>query len=238
MRMTYSVQGKKILYEKGKAFPPSRASLGLAEYMHIDRGDVVCDVGCGGCLLGVTASLLGAHKVYATDVDPNSVRLAKINGNLNKINNIQYFVGDCLDPIPEKVDVIVANPPQLPTFLAEGFILPVRSWIDGGADGTEFIIRLIRESHDYLKQMGRLYIPIFSLSNPAKTRDLFHNFFDVSLLETESVPLDNRHGLDKLDYLLQLREAGLLEICKNNDTAEWSIEIFEGIKRDNLLKDK
>ncbi len=36
------------------------------------------DYGCGSGILGVAALLLGAKKVYATDIDPQAV-LAKLN---------------------------------------------------------------------------------------------------------------------------------------------------------------
>jgi ribosomal protein L11 methyltransferase len=79
----------------------------------IDLKDkIVVDYGCGSGILGVAALLLGAKKVYATDIDPQAVLATKQNAELNGVLD-RLFVG-----LPEEfnaefksqqADVLVAN---------------------------------------------------------------------------------------------------------------------------------
>ena len=76
------------------------------------KDKIVIDYGCGSGILGVAALLLGAKKVYATDIDPQAVLATKQNAELNGVLE-HLYVG-----LPEefniefnhqKADVFVAN---------------------------------------------------------------------------------------------------------------------------------
>ncbi|MEN8992998.1 MULTISPECIES: 50S ribosomal protein L11 methyltransferase [unclassified Acinetobacter] len=76
------------------------------------KDKIVIDYGCGSGILGVAALLLGAKKVYATDIDPQAVLATQQNAELNGVLE-NLYVG-----LPEefnqelagqKADVFVAN---------------------------------------------------------------------------------------------------------------------------------
>ncbi|NHB57122.1 50S ribosomal protein L11 methyltransferase [Acinetobacter sp. 194] len=76
------------------------------------KDKIVIDYGCGSGILGVAALLLGAKKVYATDIDPQAVLATQQNADLNGVLD-RLYVG-----LPEefnaelgdqKADVFVAN---------------------------------------------------------------------------------------------------------------------------------
>ncbi|MBP8099038.1 MAG: 50S ribosomal protein L11 methyltransferase [Acinetobacter sp.] len=76
------------------------------------KDKIVIDYGCGSGILGVAALLLGAKKVYATDIDPQAVHATQQNAELNGVLD-NLYVG-----LPEefnetfknqKADVFVAN---------------------------------------------------------------------------------------------------------------------------------
>ena len=76
------------------------------------KDKIVIDYGCGSGILGVAALLLGAQKVYATDIDPQAVLATQQNAELNGVLD-RLYVG-----LPEefnqelagqKADVFVAN---------------------------------------------------------------------------------------------------------------------------------
>jgi len=76
------------------------------------KDKVVIDYGCGSGILGVAALLLGAKKVYATDIDPQAVLATQQNAELNGVLE-NLFVG-LPDEFNEefkdqKADVFVAN---------------------------------------------------------------------------------------------------------------------------------
>lgn len=76
------------------------------------KDKIVIDYGCGSGILGVAALLLGAKKVYATDIDPQAVLATQQNAELNGVLE-NLYVG-----LPEefnaefahqKADAFVAN---------------------------------------------------------------------------------------------------------------------------------
>ena len=76
------------------------------------KDKIVIDYGCGSGILGVAALLLGAKKVYATDIDPQAVLATQQNAELNGVLD-NLFVG-LPDEFNEtlknqQADVFVAN---------------------------------------------------------------------------------------------------------------------------------
>ena len=76
------------------------------------KDKIVIDYGCGSGILGVAALLLGAKKVYATDIDPQAVLATQQNAELNGVLENLYVglpeefnaeIGD------QKANVFVAN---------------------------------------------------------------------------------------------------------------------------------
>lgn len=95
------------------------------------KDKIVIDYGCGSGILGVAALLLGAKKVYATDIDPQAVLATKQNAELNGVLE-NLYVG-----LPEEfnetfkaqqADVLVANILAGPLMsLAEEFSTLIKS---------------------------------------------------------------------------------------------------------------
>lgn len=75
-------------------------------------GKTVIDFGCGSGILGIAALLLGADKVYATDIDPQAVLATRQNAEVNGVAD-RLWVGlpeDFDQQLPDvRADVIVAN---------------------------------------------------------------------------------------------------------------------------------
>ena len=73
-------------------------------------GKRVLDVGCGSAILAISAAKLGAAQAFACDIDPESVKVARRNCELNGTPNVTCAVSDLLAGVPEgKYDIIVAN---------------------------------------------------------------------------------------------------------------------------------
>lgn len=95
------------------------------------KDKIVIDYGCGSGILGVAALLLGAKKVYATDIDPQAVLATKQNAELNGVLE-KLYVG-----LPEefnaefkgqKADIHLANILAGPLMsLAEEFSTLIKS---------------------------------------------------------------------------------------------------------------
>jgi len=80
------------------------------------KDKVVADLGCGNGVLGLTALLMGAKKVYFFDIDKNLVSISEKNYN-NMSSNLGYavFFSKDISLIKKSefsdIDVCVLNPP-------------------------------------------------------------------------------------------------------------------------------
>ena len=83
----------------------------LGELLEADlKGKSVLDMGCGTSILAILASMRGAEKVTAIDIDDWCVNNSRDNIALNGISNITVALGDAsLLEGHEPFDVIIAN---------------------------------------------------------------------------------------------------------------------------------
>ena len=75
-------------------------------------GKTVIDFGCGSGILGIAALLLGAERVYATDIDPQAILATRQNAEVNGVSDRLWTdLPEAFDQqLPDlKEDVIVAN---------------------------------------------------------------------------------------------------------------------------------
>lgn len=83
----------------------------LGELLEADlKGKSVLDMGCGTSILAILASMRGAEKVTAIDIDDWCVNNSRDNIALNGISNITVELGDAsLLNGREPFDVVIAN---------------------------------------------------------------------------------------------------------------------------------
>ena len=80
----------------------------LEEIIH--GGEDVIDVGTGSGILAIGASLLGAGRVLAIDIDPDAVKVARENVTHNHVENtVSVQQGNLLDRVSDVCDICVAN---------------------------------------------------------------------------------------------------------------------------------
>jgi release factor glutamine methyltransferase len=115
-------------------------------------------------VLAVAAGRSGAARVTAVDVSRRAVACARLNGRLNGVR-VRGLRGDLFAPVgDERFDVIVANPPYLPS--VAGAPRPrgsARAW-EGGSDGRSLLDRLCDEAADHLLPGGTLILVQSSVS--------------------------------------------------------------------------
>lgn len=75
----------------------------------------VADVGTGSGAIAVALALAApAAEIWATDVSPAAVMLTRVNARLHGVDDrVHALRGDLLAPVPEQLDLIVANLPYL-----------------------------------------------------------------------------------------------------------------------------
>ncbi len=83
--------------------------LGILE-KHVNSESTVLDIGCGSGILGISSVLLGAKYSDGVDIDSQAVKTANENAEINSVaDKTNFFVGDLLDKIKSKYNVICAN---------------------------------------------------------------------------------------------------------------------------------
>lgn len=103
-----------IVMDPGKSFGtgthPTTYSCMQALELILGDANSLYDVGTGSGILSIQARLLGVKNIKAYDLDPEAVRAAKENIQLNPgCEDIEVFENSLLDGVDGKVDVIVAN---------------------------------------------------------------------------------------------------------------------------------
>jgi ribosomal protein L11 methyltransferase len=70
----------------------------------------VVDLGTGSGILALAASCFGAKRVVAIDVDPTAIATAETNARLNRIENVDFQLGDVRRWNPRRgIDIVTAN---------------------------------------------------------------------------------------------------------------------------------
>jgi release factor glutamine methyltransferase len=78
-----------------------------------ERNPVVAEIGTGSGAIAISLALLLPHAtVYATDISPRALQIAAINCERHDVR-VHLLEGDLLDPVPQQVDIIIANLPYI-----------------------------------------------------------------------------------------------------------------------------
>jgi release factor glutamine methyltransferase len=138
---------------------------GNAPVLIVDMG-----TGSGNIAVSIAAHVENTH-IMACDVSPEAIGLARSNvDRYNLQSRISLFCGDLFEPLSNdghqgSVDMVVCNPPYIPTAslakLAREIIdhEPVVA-LDAGAYGIDIFRRVISQSPDYLRPGGVLVFEI------------------------------------------------------------------------------
>jgi release factor glutamine methyltransferase len=117
--MLVEFDGLSLKSLPGVVMTPRATSVALVDRVveHVgSSAAVVADVGTGsGALALAIATRSPQAMVWATDVDPHAVGLARANAlRAGLSRRVHVRLGDLLDPLPRSLDVIAANLPYLP----------------------------------------------------------------------------------------------------------------------------
>jgi HemK-related putative methylase len=210
MATTYDIpiRGYKLkFFISENGFPPSAASLLLANNFIVKKGETVCEIGTGCGIQAIIAAKMGAKKVYASDINPHDCKVARENAKLNKVDEkISIYHGNLLEPFKGlKFNVIVTNFPQ-----THGKILkspPKLLGYYGGTDGTDFMRKILKDIPQYLEKNGRFYFQWGQISNPKRVEQELQKAFTFKKIATISAPFGFVE-LKVINKLLKMQKEG------------------------------
>ncbi len=139
--------------------------LDLASALEAPR---IADVGTGsGAIAVALAHQLRGACVVATDLSKTALAIAQDNARRNQVaGQIRFVQGNLLEPVAgEFFDVIVSNPPYVPTVDRASLSVEVREHepalaLFGGQDGLDIYRRLIPQACGVLAQGGLVALEI------------------------------------------------------------------------------
>jgi release factor glutamine methyltransferase len=145
------------------------------------KGNVL-DMGTGSGILAIEAAKY-ADKVVGADINDQSLFLAEKNAKKAGLTNLKFKYSDLFSSINEVFDLIVFNPPYLPS---DERIKDVA--LDGGKSGYEVIECFISKANDHLEKDGRILLLFSSLTSKEDVdRIIDGNLFDKKLIDKQKL---------------------------------------------------
>lgn len=128
---------------------------------------IIADIGTGcGAIAISLCLLLPQARVYATDISPQALQIARVNCLRHGVEErVHLLEGDLLEPLPEEVHIIIANLPYIKDGELEGLSAEIRFFepieaLSGGPDGLDKVRQLLAEAGGKLRPGGVLLVEI------------------------------------------------------------------------------
>ena len=157
----------------------------------------IADIGTGSGAIAVSLAVnLPQAVIYATDISAAALETASANCRKHGVaGRVRLLEGNLLEPLPEPVDLIVANLPYVRKSELNPSLEPPLA-LDGGADGTESIEQLCRQAGGKLKSGGSMLLEIGQGQREAVTA-ILHNIFPGGGIEV----FPDLAGIDRVVFL-------------------------------------
>ena len=116
-----------------------------------------------GCII-VSLSKYAPIHAAASDISAQALKTAKENAKRHGVT-VDFIESDLFEGITSRYDIIVSNPPYIPTEEIKTLMPEVREFepflaLDGKDDGLFFYRKIIREANSHLKPDGFLLLEI------------------------------------------------------------------------------
>jgi release factor glutamine methyltransferase len=141
----------------------------------LPEGGRALDLCTGSGVLAVTLALGRRARLVATDLSPGALDVARENARALGAE-VTFLAGDLDGPVPagEVFDLVVSNPPYVPSGEIDGLAPEVRREprmaLDGGPDGLAVLRRIVALSPSRLAPGGSLVLEMHETHREALPR--------------------------------------------------------------------
>ncbi len=145
----------------------------------VKPGERVLEVGTGSAVI---AGAMGKEaEVIATDINPHATVCAQRAG-------ISVVRCNLMDAVRGPFDLVLFNPPYLPTEPNERLDDWFEYALDGGRNGRETIEHFAADVGRVLAPRGRILLLVSSLTGPEEVKDIFYRTgFSVFVIQQERI---------------------------------------------------
>ncbi len=141
-----------------------------------------------GCIIISLAHFAPQIAAYASDISEEALAVARENARANHVD-VQFVQSDLFARVDGQFDLIVSNPPYIPTNDIFGLEPEVADCephlaLDGGADGLDFYRRIVTQAPQHLTAGGWLLLEIGCDQAAAVTRMMeAAGFIDIKCIK-------------------------------------------------------
>ena len=159
-----------FLVTKDVLIPRQDTEILVEEVINIAKkieNPIILDLCTGSGAIAVSlAKYVNNVKIFATDISPKALEIAKKNAEFNGVkNNIDFIESDLFNKIKNlKFDIIVSNPPYIETDEIKKLTKDVQNEpiqaLDGVKDGLTFYRKIAEDAPEFLNIHGFLCLEI------------------------------------------------------------------------------
>jgi release factor glutamine methyltransferase len=127
----------------------------------------IADIGTGSGAIIISIAKLAEKTIKGLGIDISEASLKVAQENAKRLavsEQVEFKHGDLLTPIEDKMDIIVSNPPYIPSDEMDDLQQEVQQEpdlaLDGGSDGLDYYRKIIKGAKDKLKQDGLLVFEV------------------------------------------------------------------------------
>ncbi len=147
-----------------------------------------------GCILLSLEKFGCVREAVGTDLSREALAVAQLNANRLNLH-AQFIQSDLWEKVPGNFDVIISNPPYIPTGEIGGLMPEVRDFephmaLDGGADGLYFYRKIAAGAGTRLNLGGRIFLEIGYNQAEDVARLLDYNGFREIIIKKDYAGLD------------------------------------------------
>ncbi|HHX13157.1 MAG TPA: peptide chain release factor N(5)-glutamine methyltransferase [Clostridiales bacterium] len=171
----------------------------VIEVLKVCEGKSVLDMCTGSACIIVSLAKLGSlKKAVGVDISEKALSIASKNAEQHKVK-VEFIESDLFANIEGMYDIIVSNPPYIPTKDIESLMVEVKDHepiiaLDGDEDGLSFYKRIGNEINEYLTPKGYIFLEIGYDQGLAVTEILVNaGIEDIKVIKDLS-------GLDRVVY--------------------------------------
>lgn len=151
-----------------------------------------------GCIAISLKSRNPEIEMFAADISASAIEVARFNAKKQEIP-ITFYLSDLFTEILGEFNVIVSNPPYIPTSEVNALMPEVRDYeprlaLDGSGDGLEFYRRIAKEAKNYLLPSGRLYFEI-GCTQAEEVKEILYSYGYENIRIVKDMA-----GLDRIIY--------------------------------------